>query len=119
MGDLTKNFSKKEFCCPCCGEYNANELMLEVLQKMRDTYGKPMHVNSAYRCKKHNKEVDGKPTSAHLRGMAVDIMVPSSEDRYKLIYSAFVAGFARIGIANTFIHLDVDGKKPSPVMWVY
>jgi hypothetical protein len=37
----------------------------------------------------------------------------------KLVCALFDAGFGRIGIAKTFIHVDVDPDKPFDVMWVY
>ena len=29
------------------------------------------------------------------------------------------AGFNRVGIGESFIHVDIDGNKPSNTLWVY
>jgi len=42
---------------------------------VRANFGKPLNVNSGYRCQVHNmsKEVGGSHTSKHLYGLALDI----------------------------------------------
>lgn len=49
------------------------ELCINLLQPIRDAWGKPIKVTSGYRCYKLNKAVGGSPTSVHMRGWAVDI----------------------------------------------
>ena len=48
---------------------------LQKLDRARDVAGVPFIITSAYRCEQHNKNVGGKPNSAHLRGYAVDIKI--------------------------------------------
>lgn len=52
---------------------NIVELCRNVLQPIRDAYGKPIVVTSGYRCPKLNKAVGGVATSEHQKGMAADI----------------------------------------------
>lgn len=52
---------------------NLNALIDNVLQPLRDWYGKPIHVTSGYRCKALNKAVGGVATSNHTYGYAADI----------------------------------------------
>lgn len=74
-----KYFKMKEFECRCgCvmpAEVKANieALVHNVLDPVRDAYGKPIGVNSGFRCEKHNKAVGGVPRSQHLVGEAADI----------------------------------------------
>ena len=49
------------------------ELVLNVLQPLRDAWGKPLPLNSGYRCPEVNKLVGGQPTSQHLKGEAADV----------------------------------------------
>lgn len=118
MGDLSKHFNQKEFACKCgCGFANpAAELVLK-LEKFRELCGnKPLIINSACRCAKHNKAVGGSPTSQHLKGMAADIRkIPdlTIDEMYK---KAEEAGFNGIGKYNTFLHVDVRKK---PARWDY
>jgi len=59
MGDLTRNFSRSEFACPCCGRADVDMRLVEALQELRDLAGVPVRVNSGFRCAKHNREVGG------------------------------------------------------------
>ena len=110
-------FKTDEFKCSCCGVVIVSSWLIHLLNKVREAYGKPMVVNSGYRCKKHNKKVGGKKNSAHLRGTAADIKCTNSAIRYSIIKYAFEVGFKRIGIYDKFIHLDVDGELPLEVLW--
>ena len=74
-----KWFKEKELCCKCCGQLppfareNIEALVENVLDPLRERYGKPIVVNSGYRCAKHNREVGGVTQSQHLVGEAADI----------------------------------------------
>ena len=49
------------------------ELVANVLDPLREAYGKPIRVTSGYRCAKLNKIVGGAARSAHMYGYAADI----------------------------------------------
>lgn len=53
-------------------EQNIEEL-LEVLDGLREFYGKPIRITSGYRCAEVNRLVRGVPTSAHVIGYAADL----------------------------------------------
>ncbi len=119
MGDISKNFDRIEFACQCgCGFADVDPTLLAMLQAMRDLVG-PIYINSGCRCQKHNKDEGGKDNSAHLTGKGVDIECSNSVHRFKLLVAALTVGFERIGLAKTFIHLDVDETKPPLVAWLY
>ena len=79
-----KHFSLNEFRCKCCKELPADAWMYvehmvnNVLDPVRGLFGKPIKVNSGYRCEKHNKEVGGAKNSQHLTGQAADIAAEHS-----------------------------------------
>lgn len=74
MGDLAKNFSKREFACKCgCGKVILHWPLIELLQRIRDRLKSPIYIASGTRCEKHNASVGGHPQSFHLTGRAVDI----------------------------------------------
>ena len=52
---------------------NLTQLVDKVLDPLREMYGKPIRVNSGYRCKKLNSLVGGVSNSQHLIGQAADI----------------------------------------------
>ena len=62
------------------------------LDDIREEYGKPIHVNSAYRTKDVNVAVNGSSRSLHLQGRAADIRpcsdsVVSYEENLKNLYA--------------------------------
>jgi len=70
-------------CPPAC-EIALKELVQNVLDPIRDAWGKPIRVNSGYRCPELNGKVHGASYSQHLRGEAADITVGNKEENKKL-----------------------------------
>jgi len=70
----------------CKKEHVANltALVDNVLDPLREAYGKPIHVNSGFRSPALNKKIGGAPTSDHLKGMAADITGGSPAENKKL-----------------------------------
>ena len=56
---------------------NLEKLVEYILDPLREKYGKPIHVNSGYRCPALNKAVGGSKTSQHMLGLAADITAGS------------------------------------------
>ena len=86
MRQLSKNFSLEEFeksntasakgidnSVPAELIGNIQALVDNVLQPLRDLYGKPIRFNSGYRCPVLNKAVGGVATSQHQKGKAADL----------------------------------------------
>lgn len=59
-------------------------LVTHVLDPLREMYGKPIIVNSGYRCPQLNAAVGGAKNSQHMRGEAADITAGSKEENRKL-----------------------------------
>jgi uncharacterized protein YcbK (DUF882 family) len=116
-----RHFNISEFDSPDepgSGQYMDDEF-LEMLDNARHMAGIPFKINSGYRTKEHNREVGGLRNSAHLDGFAADISATTSRERMWIVASLLEAGFNRIGIGKTFIHVDNDPHKPEEVMWHY
>lgn len=86
MGTVSKNFDYKEFektdvpgmqvkntIASVEVRDNIKALVDTVIQPLRDAWGKPLAINSGYRCPEVNKTVGGVPTSQHSRGEAADV----------------------------------------------
>lgn len=54
-------------------EENLEGLVANVLDPVREAYGKPIVVNSGYRCQVHNTAVGGVKNSQHMKGEAADV----------------------------------------------
>jgi len=85
------------------------------LQLIRDVYG-AIHINSAYRCKKHNSSIGSKDTSQHILGKAADItidnMSPSEvADAVEKSIAKDEVVFGGLGRYNTFTHVDIRDNK--------
>lgn len=65
-------------------ERNLMALVDNVLDPLREIYGKPITVNSGYRCPELNKAVGGSATSDHVKGFAADITGGSKEENERL-----------------------------------
>ena len=121
MGDLTSNFSIKEFACkdgsvvPKNYQSNVKKLATN-LQVLRDHIGQRIHVNSGYRTPSYNKKVGGASQSQHLYAKAADIRAQTKTPKKlhsiieKLISGGKMAQ-GGLGLYSTFIHYDVRGYK--------
>ena len=98
---------------------NMDSQFLTKLETAREYAGIPFRITSGYRTKERNSQVTGVPDSAHTKGLASDIACSSGRERCIILKALLDAGFNRIGVANTFIHVDNDPSKPSDVIWTY
>lgn len=62
-------------------------LVENILDPLRQAYGKPINVNSGYRSKALNKSVGGVSNSQHLEGKAADIVgTPNTPEENKKLF---------------------------------
>ena len=113
------HFTLDEFKCSCCGVNYTDPEFIRRLDKARDFAGVPFVVTSGYRCAEHNGNVGGSPTSSHLKGVAADLSARDSVMRVRIVRALMAVGFERIGVSDSFIHVDEDTLKPEKVMWRY
>lgn len=110
---LSANFKVKEFACKDGSDkILISTELVEVLQKIRNHFGKPVNINSAYRTESYNKKVGGVSSSQHLYGTAADIVVsgvkPSDVANYA---ETLLPNSGGIGRYSNFTHVDVRDKK--------
>lgn len=109
MGDLSKNFSRSEFACPCdCGTSTVDVQLLYILQAVRDHFNAPVSISSGHRCEERNKKVGGAENSYHLVGKAADIVVigVSPLAVYNYLVATYTGKFGFI-LYNAHVHVDV------------
>lgn len=110
---VSPHFSRSEFACKCgCGFSTPDPELVHVLEDLRRHFNKPVTINSACRCESHNKRVDGASNSAHLFGIAADVVV---KDVPPAAVYAHLNGELDdcygIGSYTTFTHIDVRDNK--------
>jgi len=110
---IDKNFSLKEFECPCCKRVILHSDLLKNLIKLRSLIREPIYINSGYRCKEYNTQVGGVKGSYHLFGMAIDISVKYFTI-HDLAIQAELVGFKGIGEYSNFLHVDI---RPTKYHW--
>lgn len=112
---VSENLTSNEFACRHCDVAKIDDKLITFVQKIRDHFGKPVTINSGYRCPTHNKAVGGASGSYHTKGMAADIRI-SGVDPIEIAKYAESIGVLGIGLYETnqdgfFVHIDTRTKK--------
>ena len=110
----SKYFSDAELTCHCCWTYPEKGMdpnLLNVIDSIRESVGKPVQISCAYRCPAHNAEVGGVPNSQHVQGCAADVIVPEGMTVDSLAELAEQVGAEGIGryYDQGFVHVDTRG----------
>jgi len=110
---LSKNFKVREFVC---GDGSDSVLidddLIQILQNIRDHFGVPVIVNSAYRTHAHNARIKGSPTSQHLYGTAADISLQGVPPLIVCQYAEHILDYrGGVGIYSNFTHVDVRANR--------
>lgn len=118
-GQITENFSWEEFYRSSKAEelgiYNSipdesiasqvRSLVVTVLQPLRSAFGKPLHINSGYRCQALNKALKGAKNSQHTKGQAADIASDNPHGIAELVLQKKLPVDQMI-LYNTFVHIS-------------
>ena len=106
---LSKNFTVKEFACSDGTDTVFISLTLvNLLQKIRNHFGKAVIINSAYRTEAHNKSIGGATYSQHKYGLAADIHINGVTPKEIAAYvETLMPSSGGIGIYKSFVHVDV------------
>lgn len=127
VGDLTKNFNRREFACKDeCGLNLVCQALADTVQEIRDAVGKPVHIHSGTRCGENNKRWGGAKNSGHLTGEAADIYVAGKSNKelgavIKRLYEAgrlphLTYAYLIEGRAATNVHVGTDVKPRKTVI---
>ena len=110
---LAKNFKVREFACSDGTDVIfVSRDLVDVLQKIRDHFGKPVTINSAYRTSGKNQAVGGAAYSQHLYGTAADISIKGVTPKAVADYAeTLLPKSGGIGIYGTFTHVDVRAAR--------
>jgi uncharacterized protein YcbK (DUF882 family) len=104
---IAANFKVKEFAC----KDNSDTILIDsdfvkdFLQKIRDHFGRPVTINSAYRTVAYNKKIGGATNSYHTKGMAFDIKIYGVTPAEIAQYASLLGVHGIIQYDN-FVHVD-------------
>lgn len=110
---VSSHFNSNEFDCKgheCCDETIIDSELIDILEKVRNHFNKPLRINSGYRCADHNADSKGAKNSLHTKGMAADVRI-SGVKPIEIAKYAESAGVKGIGLYPSFVHLDTREKK--------
>lgn len=110
---LSDHFVVREFACRDGSDpvFVSAELV-EVLQAIRNHFGKPVIVSSGYRTPGYNKSVGGATYSQHLYGTAADICISGvSPQTQAACAEKLMPNSGGIGVYSWGIHVDVRRVK--------
>lgn len=108
---ISNHFKIKEFQCNDGTDTIKIDLKLvALLEDIREYFGKPVVISSAYRTSSYNKKVGGSTNSLHLYGQAADISISGIPPK-KIAQYAESLGVKGIGLYSTFVHVDTRSVK--------
>ncbi len=116
---VSEHFSEEELACRCgCGVNGVRPEFIAFLEEVREHLGRPMIINSAYRCPRHDSSpaIGGKGN--HPQGLAVDLRCGDMRYRLQLVSSLIACGCRRIEIAERYVHADLVRDRPEG-MWLH
>ena len=114
---MLTHFNVEEFNCTHSNANLMDEAFLHKLDELREKCGFPFKITSGYRDVTHPAEARKEKGGTHTQGIAADIAVSNGVDRMKIVKEALAMGFGGIGVARTFVHVDM--RATTPVMWTY
>lgn len=108
------NFRLREFRCKDgSDQVFIDSGLVDLLQKVRSHFGKPVSVSSAYRTEQHNHNVGGARSSYHVKGQAADFTVTgvSLRETAKYLQQEGALGIGLYEYTGGFVHVDTRTKK--------
>ena len=117
---LSPHFRVREFRCKDGSDpiFIDDELVV-LLQQIRQHFGKPLTITSAYRTPAHNKACGGAAYSQHLYGRAADFKIAGvGPDTVAAYAETLLSGRGGIGVyppkagrATGWVHIDTRASK--------
>ena len=134
MGTISKNFSWNEFeQSDAARQYRimniittaevrdaVKALVVKVLQPLRDKVGRPLKINSGYRCPELNAKVGGVTTSQPCKGEAADVWCATLTP-YELAKAMLLNGipYDQMILYPSFIHLSYRAEGEQRMQLLY
>ncbi len=111
---MKTKFLLREFRCrDGSNEVLLDSKLLEVLQRVRDHFGKAVFITDAYRTVEYNESVNEEASSYHLKGQAADFTVKgtSNKDVARFLQGIGAKGIGLYDYSGGFIHVDTRERS--------
>lgn len=133
-GKVSPYITDWEATCSHCGEARLYEPMIRLFARARKTYGRPIVINSFYRCPDYQKQLQGNnpyavSISPHVYGVAMDLAIPAGLTIYQF-KDLFLQAAKELGLQkprlghkqynDAFLHVDLAfmvKNNPKPGVW--
>ena len=113
--DHIQYWTREEFRCQCGGKYcsgfpaEPSQTLVELLDDVREHFGRPGHRSSGLRCKTWNAVQGGVDTSRHMTGKAMDFRIEGHTAAQVLGYvNEHILTRYAYDIDGTYVHVDVE-----------
>ena len=108
---LSAHFKVSEFACRDGNDtILIDQQLVYYLELIREHFGKPVTINSAYRTQSYNAKVRGADKSQHMYGRAADIVVSGVSPSAVYAYADSI-GMPGLGKYSSFTHIDTRSSK--------
>ena len=110
---LSQNFTVSEFACKDGSDkVLIDTALVDVLQKIRNHFGKSVTINSGYRNAAYNTKIGGVSNSQHTKGTAADIVVQGISPLEVAQYAEYIMPkCGGIGQYSSFTHIDTRTNR--------
>jgi uncharacterized protein YcbK (DUF882 family) len=116
---MYKHFRLEEFNCTHTGTGGdkMDPAFVHKLDELRERCGFSFRITSGWRDLTNPVESKKEKGGTHTQGIACDIAVNNGVERMRIVKEALSMGFSGIGVARSFVHVDM--RATTPVMWTY
>jgi len=130
MGKSSLHFTDAELRCRgtnCssdgthgCGVNGCQQGLVDALEAFRALVNRPVVIDSAYRCARHNAQAGGAGKSEHVEGLAADVRVQGMTAAELETVACRIPAIRGIGRADHqgYVHIDVR-PVPTVARWCY
>lgn len=111
LNSLNNNSMYKYFSPTEVAKWQLKPELWQALDKMREMAGTAFNITSGFRTPAQNIAAGGKPNSAHLKGLAVDLACSDDAKRTMMIKGVLNTGIpCFLEIALGHLHIDLDSS---------
>lgn len=111
---ITNHFKVKEFACnDGTNQVFISPKLVQVLEQVREYFGKPIYINSGYRTVEYNSITpNSSKESMHCKGIAADFYITGVKPKaiYDYLNKLYPNKYC-LGLYNSFVHLDIRSTK--------